>query len=355
MGGIHARFLLERPGFVLDVDLELPGRGVTALFGHSGSGKTTFLRCIAGLERVSKGQLIFEGETWQDAKCWRPTHQRPIGYVFQDASLFPHLTVMGNLRYGYARSRSTGRVRLDQIIDMLGIGHLLDRKPDRLSGGERQRVAIARAVAVCPRLLLMDEPLAALDLQRKREILPFLERLRDELDIPILYVSHLHEEVARLADHLVLMEGGKVLASGALSDMSARMELPVRLADDVGVVLAGVVAEKDVAWHLARVEFDGGSLWVRDGGVRVGQHVRVHVLARDVSLALQPGVTSIQNVLLSEVDAVGEDTHPGIALVRVRVGAALLLARLTRRAVSRLGIAVGQRVWTQIKSAALVE
>lgn len=355
MGGIHARFLLERPGFVLDVDLELPGHGVTALFGHSGSGKTTFLRCIAGLERVPEGRLIFEGETWQDAKHWRPTHQRPIGYVSQDASLFPHLTVMGNLRYGYARSRSTGRVRLDQIIDMLGIGHLLDRKPDRLSGGERQRVAIARAVAVCPRLLLMDEPLAALDLQRKREILPFLERLRDELDIPILYVSHLHEEVARLADHLVLMEGGKVLASGALSDMSARMELPVRLADDVGVVLAGVVAEKDVAWHLARVEFDGGSLWVRDGGVRVGQRVRVHVLARDVSLALQPGVTSIQNLLLGEVDAVGEDTHPGIALVRVRVGAALLLARLTRRAVSRLGIAVGQRVWTQIKSAALVE
>ena len=202
MAGIDARFRLDWPGFSLDVDLALPGRGVTALFGHSGSGKTTLLRCIAGLERAAQGRLAVDGEVWQDAGSWLPPHQRPIGYVFQEASLFAHLTVLGNLRYGMKRISGAQRVSLDHAIELLGIGHLLDRKPDRLSGGERQRVGIARALAVSPRLLLMDEPLAALDLKRKQEILPYLERLHDELSIPVLYVSHSPDEVARLADYL---------------------------------------------------------------------------------------------------------------------------------------------------------
>ena len=191
MSGIDARFRLDWPGFTLEVDLRLPGRGVTALFGHSGSGKTTLLRCIAGLECAPQGRLVVGGEVWQDAGRWLPTHRRPIGYVFQEASLFDHLTVLGNLRYGLTRSGAARqRVSLDQAVALLGIGHLLDRRPQRLSGGERQRVGIARALAVSPRLLLMDEPLAALDLARRQEILPYLERLHDELDIPVLYVSH---------------------------------------------------------------------------------------------------------------------------------------------------------------------
>jgi molybdate transport system ATP-binding protein len=198
--GIQARFKLAFPAFTLDVDLTLPGRGVTALFGHSGSGKTTLLRCIAGLERVPGGTLRVGEDVWQDGAAFLPTHKRPIGYVFQEASLFPHLTVRRNLEYGLKRVASSARkVSLDHAVALLGIGALLDRPPDPLSGGEKQRVAIARALAVSPRLLLMDEPLAALDLARKQEILPYLERLHDELEIPLLYVSHAPDDVARLA------------------------------------------------------------------------------------------------------------------------------------------------------------
>ncbi|AOX99837.1 molybdenum ABC transporter ATP-binding protein [Jeongeupia sp. USM3] len=355
MSSIEARFRLDWPGFSLDVDLNLPGRGVTALFGHSGSGKTTLLRCIAGLERASQGRLIVDGEVWQDAGLWVPTHKRPIGYVFQEASLFSHLSVLGNLRYGLNRINDEQRVSLDQAIELLGIGYLLERKPDRLSGGERQRVGIARALAVSPRLLLMDEPLAALDLKRKREILPYLERLHDELDVPIFYVSHSPDEVARLADHLVAMEGGRVQASGSLAETLARLDLPIRLGEDAGAILNATVGAVDKEWHLARVDFTGGSLWARDHGLAIGRHVRVRILARDVSLAEQPGDSSIQNVLRGQIDAVGDDEHPGVALVRVRIGAEIILARLTKRAVNALNVIPGRELWVQVKSVALLE
>ncbi|MFN4289959.1 MAG: molybdenum ABC transporter ATP-binding protein [Permianibacter sp.] len=355
MAGIDARFRLDWPGFSLDVDLELPSRGVTALFGHSGSGKTTLLRCIAGLERAPQGRFAIDGEVWQDAGHWLPTHRRPIGYVFQEASLFPHLSVMDNLRYGMTRSAKPQRISLDQAIALLGIGHLLDRKPERLSGGERQRVGIARALAVNPRLLLMDEPLAALDVKRKQEILPYLERLHEELEIPVLYVSHVPDEVARLADYLVAMEGGKVVANGPLAETLARLDLPIRLGEDAGAILEGTVAEVDRDWHLVRVDFDGGSLWARDQGLSVGRRVRLRVLARDVSLACEPGVSSIQNVLRGTVDAIGDDDHPGLALVQVRVGATVLLARLTKRAVNTLAVDAGMPIWVQLKSVALLE
>jgi molybdate transport system ATP-binding protein len=356
MAHIETRFKLDWPGFTLDVDLNLPGRGVTALFGHSGSGKTSLLRCIAGLEKPSCGRLVFKGKIWQDEKIWLPTHQRPIGYVFQEASLFPHLSILGNLRYGQKRSDGAGRVGLDAAIELLGIGHLLERKPDTLSGGERQRVGIARALAVGPEILLMDEPLAALDLKRKQEILPYLERLHDELDIPVLYVSHSPDEVARLADHLVAMDGGRVVAAGPLGETLARLDLPIRLGEDVGVVLEATVGEIDSEWHLARVDFPGGSLWTRDHAVPAGRHVRVRVLARDVSLALgEPGTSSIQNNLDGRVEALGDDEHPGLLLVRVQVGASLLVARLTRRSAAQLGIAPGLPVRVQVKSVALME
>lgn len=355
MAGIDARFRLDWDGFSLDVDLGLPGRGVTVFFGPSGSGKTTVLRCIAGLERAAEGRLVVDGAAWQDARHWLPVHKRPIGYVFQEASLLAHLSVIGNLRYGMRRSGCGGVVSLDHVIALLGIGPLLDRRPDRLSGGERQRVAIARALAVGPRLLLMDEPLAALDVKRKQEILPYLERLRDTLDIPVLYVSHSSDEVARLADYLVVMEEGRVRATGPLAETLARLDLPVRLRRDAGAIIAATVGAVDAAWHLARLDFRGGSLWTRDQGLPVGHRLRIHILARDVSLAERPAPSSIQNVLRGTIDAIGDDEHPGLALVRVRVGEALLLARLTRRAVAALGVGVGREMWVQVKSVALVE
>ena len=362
MAGIQARFKLDWPGFALDVDLDLPARGVTALFGHSGSGKTTLLRCIAGLERAPLGHLTVNGETWQDDEPgrkrgghWLPTHKRPLGYVFQEASLFPHLTVLGNLRYGLQRTTGAARVSLDQAIELLGIGLLLDRKPDQLSGGERQRAAIARALALSPSLLLMDEPLAALDLKRKQEILPYRERLHGELDIPVLYVSHSPDEVARLADHIVVLDAGRAVAAGPLKDTLARLDLPIHLGEDAGVVLDAVVAERDEKWHLSRVEFPGGSLWVRDGGHALGQKVRVRILARDVSIALQRSThTSIQNCLSAVIDEIADDHHPALALVRLKVGHLPVLARLTRRSAVGLGLSPGLRVWVQIKAVALI-
>ena|SRR5450830_487746 len=359
MNGIQARFRLDWPGFTLDVDLDLPARGVTALFGHSGSGKTTLLRCMAGLERASQGRLTVNGEIWQDVGpnggFWLPTHKRPVGYVFQEASLFPHLTVMGNLRYGLRRISGAQQESLDQAIELLGIGHLLERKPDRLSGGERSRIGIARALALRPRLLLMDEPLAALDLKRKQEILPYLERLHAELDIPVIYVSHAPDEVARLADHLVVMDTGRAIAAGPLTETLARLDLPIHLGEDAGVVLNAIVAERDANWHLARVEFPGGSLWVRDGGHAIGAPVRLRILARDVSIALEKvGGTSILNCLPATVDQLAPGEHPALALLRLQVGPSPLLARLTQRSAIGLGITPGMPVWVQIKAVALI-
>ncbi|HEX8979261.1 MAG TPA: molybdenum ABC transporter ATP-binding protein [Parasulfuritortus sp.] len=353
---IRVRLRLAWPGFSLDVDLRLPGRGVTALFGHSGSGKTTLLRCIAGLERAPGGYLSVAGEVWQDDGLFLPTHKRPLGYVFQEASLFPHLSIRGNLEYGMRRVPAAARrVSLDQAIELLGIGHLLDRRPDRLSGGERQRVAIARALALSPKILLMDEPLAALDLARKQEILPYLERLHDELEIPILYVSHSPDEVAHLADHIVAMEHGRAVAEGPLAETLSRLDLPIRLGEDVGVVLDAVIGERDEAWGLVKADFAGGSVWVRDDGHPVGHHVRIRILARDVSLALQhQSDTSILNLLPGTVAEQADDTHPAQALVRVEVGGTPIVARLTKRSAAALGLAVGRAVWVQIKAVALI-
>lgn len=350
---IEARFKLDYPGFTLDVDLSLPATGVTALFGQSGSGKTTLLRAIAGLERVPGGRLLFDGEVWQDAAVFLPTHRRPIGYVFQEASLFPHLTVQGNLDYG--RRRRPANADFQGTVELLGIGHLLDRKPERLSGGERQRVAIARALLTQPRLLLMDEPLAALDLARKEEILPYLEQLHETLKIPILYVSHAPDEVARLADHLVVLDAGRALASGPLTETLARLDLPIRLGEDAGVVLDAVVAARDAEWHLAGVDFSGGRLWVRDKGIETGRHVRVRILARDVSLARERiEGTSIVNAVAATVTALGDDAHPALCLVHLDCGGQPLLARLTRRSAHALGLAPGHAVWAQIKAVALI-
>ena len=248
---IKARFCLRREGFDLDIDITIPATGVTALFGPSGCGKTSLLRAIAGLETAESGYLNVAGSVWQENGFCLPVHKRPIGYVFQEASLFDHLTVRGNLEYGLRRIRGEeSRVSLEHAISLLGIGHLLTRKPGRLSGGEKQRVAIARALAVSPQLLLMDEPLSALDLGLKREIMPYLESMTRELDIPVIYVSHEPGEVSRLADHLVLMDKGQVVSSGATADMFTRLELPFALSERASSLLDAQVVSYDERYGL---------------------------------------------------------------------------------------------------------
>jgi molybdate transport system ATP-binding protein len=357
MNGLHARFRIERGDFTLDVDLDLPARGVSALFGHSGSGKTTCLRAIAGLERAPAGYVALGDEVWQDEArgLFVPPHRRALGLVFQEASLFPHLSVRANLEFGLKRvAPGERRFALGPVAEMLGIGALLERPPGSLSGGERQRVAIARALLSSPRLLLMDEPLAALDLQRKQEILPYLERMHDELSIPIVYVSHAPDEVARLADHLVLLEAGQVAASGPLGEILARLDLPPAFADDTGVVLETVLAEQEED-NLSRLQFGGGSLFVGRRQESIGSRLRCRIHARDVSIALErPQRSSIVNLLPAVVTATAATGTPGHVLVRMQVGEVALLARISERSQRELGICPGLPVWAQVKAVALL-
>lgn len=355
MNDLQVRIRLARRDFLLDADLRLPATGITAIFGPSGSGKTTLLRCLAGLERPEIAQVQVAGETWDDSArgIHLPTHRRPLGYVFQEASLFDHLDVAGNLEFG--RRRVGNAAPLDPLLQLLGIESLLRRRPHELSGGERQRVAIARALATQPRVLLLDEPLASIDLARRREILPWLEKLRDELRIPMVYVTHSGDEVARLADHLVLLEAGQVRAQGPLAETLARIDLPAVPGEEAGALLHGTIAERDERWQLAQVRFDGGALSIADAGLPIGRPVRVRVLARDVSLALAPPEqSSIQNLLPCTVRAIGAGGHPSQALVQLACGETLLLARITARAVDALQLGPGREVWAQVKSAALV-
>ena len=358
--GLRATFKLSYPGFELDVNLNLAGRGVTALFGPSGSGKTSCLRAIAGLERTDPGAMSYvavNGAVWQDDAhaLFVPVHQRALGFVFQDANLFTHLSVAKNLAFGMTRvAQDQRRVSLDKWVALLGIGHLMDRKPATLSGGERQRVAIARALATSPRILLMDEPLAALDAQRKAEILPCLEKLHSELDIPVLYVSHAIDEVARLADHLVLLDAGRVVASGPTAHMLTRLDLPLAHGDLAGAVIATTIVSHDPQDHLTLVKFSGGSLLIPQQTADVGQSLRIRVQARDVSLTLtrQSG-TSILNILHVTVTALSEDS-PGQLIVSLNADGCPLLARVTTRSAQALGLQAGLALYAQIKGVAIL-
>ncbi len=365
---VIAQFRVRWPGFALEVDLRLPGRGVTAFLGPSGSGKTTLLRCIAGLEPLGRGYLVFKGEVWQDSGrgLFLPTHQRPLGYVFQEASLFPHLSVRRNLDYGRRRAARSHPgphpVALDQIIALLGIGHLLDRMPERLSGGERQRVAIARALATRPRLLLMDEPLAALDPSRKAEILPYLERLHDELAIPVLYVSHSPDEVARLADHILVFADGRIRAAGPARDILSRLDLPLAHDNEVSSFLDGQVLAYDPEYELLRIQVPGARLWVPGAPRPQGARARVRIQARDVSIAIgAPAASSILNVLPARILEMGASEGPRL-LVKLGLGPAaetgadaFILARITRQSRDRLDLTLGQQVHAQVKAVALME
>jgi len=352
---LEARFQLNRGRFRLDATFSAPARGITALFGPSGCGKTTLLRAIAGLEQVEAGYLRLGDETWQDAKTDLPTHQRSLGYVFQEASLFPHLNVRGNLMYGYKRIADTSRrITFDQAVALMSLETLLPRHPGNLSGGERQRVAIARALLTSPSLLLLDEPLAALDARRKSELLPFFERLHDELALPVLYVSHAADEVARLADHLVLMEAGRVTASGPVDELLTRLDLPLARDHDAAAIIKATVTGHDETWQLATLAFAGGTFSICHSGLEKNQKVRLRILARDVSLTLdRQRDTSILNILPAHVEQLSEE-KPAQVIVRLKIGDARLLARITRKSAAALGLSPGKAVFAQVKSVALL-
>lgn len=358
---IDVAFKGDLDGFRLDVAFAAPARGVTALFGPSGCGKTSTLRCMAGLQRLP-GRCVVAGEVWQDDKLFLPPHRRPIGFVFQEASLFAHMSVRGNLLFSHAgRNRATvrpGAVAFDDVVDLLGLAGLIDRSPGGLSGGERQRVAIGRALLSDPRLLLMDEPLSALDRDRREEIMPFLERLHASLSLPILLVTHEMSTMERLADHLILIDGGRIVASGSLADIQSDPGLPLAARRDSAVSLEGVVVDVDPAYGIASVDVAGGVFRIPapEGGY-VGSHLRLQVAAGDISLAREkPGATTILNVLPARIIAArGSGEHEIIAVLQLGEtgGGVRMLARVTRLSWERLALGEGMSVYAQVKSIAL--
>lgn len=352
---ITARLRLERDDFTLDVDLLLPGSGVSAVFGPSGCGKTTLLRAVAGLEPRVKGELRIGDRVWQDAATFQPPHKRRVGYVFQEPSLFDHLDVRGNLEYGRKR-RSPGRheVAWDQVVAMLGLGPLLRRSPHQLSGGEKQRVAVGRALASDPVMLLLDEPLAALDEGLKQEILPYLDRLHRELDIPVLYVSHSRYEVARLADHLALLENGKCKVAGPVAEIFARLDLPLARQSGAETMIEAVIAGQDERYGLLYLDFAGGRIAVTGNGLTLGKRVRVQIKAKDVSLTLTRQTdTSILNIFPAVVDTLDGTGGPHVT-VRLLLNGVPLLGRITAKSADALNLAPGKRVFAQVKTVALV-
>ena len=354
---ITARFVLNYGNFQLAVDLRLPASGISVLFGHSGSGKTTLLRCIAGLQQAQQGFFQVNDQIWQDSdhNIFLPPHKRPLGYVFQEANLFPHLTVAENLQFGLKRTANKAAGdNLPQILELLGIGHLLQRWPGHLSGGERQRIAIARALVLNPKLLLMDEPLAALDFKRKQEILPFLSRLHQELKIPVLYVTHSQQEVAQLADHLVILAEGKVIAEGEVSETLSRLDLALAQDRQASIVWQATIVEHETDYHLTHVAFDGGILNLPTIDAAIGTPLRVQIFARDVSITLAaPTATSILNVLPATIIGLTND-HVGQSVVRLQVGKQSLLAHITRKSALLLNLQIGMAVYVQIKGTSIV-
>lgn len=353
MSDIAIRHRFPDGGFAIDVAFTAPSRGVTALFGPSGCGKSTVLAAVAGLLRPQEGRVELDGATVFDSakRLFLPPERRRCGVVFQDARLFPHLSVETNLRYGQRRAPhdATGP-GFEEVVELLGIGHLLDRRPGRLSGGERQRVALGRALLSRPRILLMDEPLAALDAARRAEVLPFLARLRDAAQLPILYVTHALDEVDALADHLVLLDQGRVLAAGPVTALAARTDLPLAARRDAGVLL-DCTASVTSSSGLTRLDFPGGALLTTLHPGPAGTRLRVRVRARDVAVAIEePRGLSTQNILrgvLAEIQPAGDGPE---VFLRLAIGPSHLLARITRDSVERLSLHPGMAIWALVKA-----
>lgn len=351
---------LSRGDFRLRCALSLPSAAVSAVFGPSGSGKTTLLRAVAGLERGARGRIVVDGDTWLDSArgIALPTWRRPVGYVFQEPSLLPHCDVTQNILFGAESGADLHSPAIAEAIDLLGLQPLLARRADQLSGGEQQRVAIARALAARPRLLLLDEPLSALDAARRRDVLPWLATLRRELKLPMLYVTHQASEVMQLADHLVLIEGGEVRASDRLDALlPALVPHAADADDDACALLHGQVVGHDQAWQLTEVDCHGVRLWLcTHAPVPQGRALRLRIEARDVSLSLAPPVdTSVQNLIACRIASIDSAGHPAQRLVKLSVQEQTLWARVTARAAHALQLAPGLTVWAQIKAIAVLD
>ncbi len=356
---IEARFRGRRGRFNLDVDFTCPARGVTALFGPSGCGKTTVLRCIAGLDRLPDGYLVVNGAVWQDGADSVPTHRRPLGYVFQEASLFPHMSVRANLVYGQKRARAQSGLDVEEVAGLLGLNALLDRAPGHLSGGERQRVAIGRALLSAPEILLMDEPLASLDRFAKNDILPYLERLHDELAIPILYVSHDIAEVERLADRMVLMETGHVRASGPTESLLADPDLPFARQPDAASVLVGTVAAHDPDYGLTSLRVNDTVFFVPGAVGETGSRHRLRIVASDVALCRPPlpeglSILNAPSARIIDIQPAGKHQVTVFLAIGPAGDGAVLLSHITRKSCDALALKTGDRVHALIKSAALL-
>ncbi len=352
---LNVRLRHRFPNASIDVTFEVPTPGLTAVFGPSGAGKSTVIAAVAGLLRPDHCRIVLDDIVLADTEAglWVPPEARRAGLVFQDARLFPHMSVGTNLRYGMRRVPA-GPIGFDDVVSLLGIGALLDRRPHTLSGGERQRVAIGRALLSQPRLLLMDEPLASLDAARKAEILPYLADIKTALRLPVLYVTHAMEEVARLADAVVLMEAGAVVAVGNLPEMTSRADLPLARRDDAAAVLPARVLSHDPARQLSRIEAGGTSLLVPLLDEPAGAAIRVRIPAREVILAREaPSAISVHNIVSGIVRAVTQDAVRHAALVEVALPEGAFLARVTPDAITRLGLSQGAPVLALIKSVAI--
>lgn len=353
---IHAA--KHRKDFTLDVTIDVPGPGIVALFGRSGCGKTTLVNIIAGLLAADSARIEIDGVVLDDTHARRhvAAEKRRIGYVFQDARLFPHFDVRGNLRYGERRAPATDRRRIefDHVVELLGLRALLQRRPRELSGGEKQRVALGRALLSQPRMLLLDEPLASLDVARREEVLPYLERLRDEFAVPMVYVSHQFDEVLRLASHVVLMNRGRVVTQGDVGQVSLHPELRTIVGlEAVGAVLSGTIVAADPHTGLAAIAVGKGILNTTLPDARPGVPVRVQLLARDVILAIYPPEgLSVRNMLAGTVASIVEDCVD-TDLVSVDIGGATVLARVTRMAIQALTLRPGMSVWVLIKAVSI--
>jgi molybdate transport system ATP-binding protein len=355
MATLELDVALDYPGFGLRFAAALPLVGITGLFGPSGCGKSTLLRIIAGLERNARGRVAFDGEAWQEGAGGRfvPPHRRGVGYVFQETRLFPHLTVAGNLGYADRRSRHAGNaIRMTDVIEALDLQPLLERRTTGLSGGERQRVAIARTLLSRPRLLLMDEPLAALDYRRKGEILPYIERLPSTFGLPMVYVTHAIDEVSRLAERLILMAAGAKTAVGPTADLLNRLDLqPATGRFEAGSMVTAQVIEHDPAFRLTRLEFEGQNLLMPAADLAPGERVQLRIRARDVALATtRPTGISIRNIFEGTIAEIVLEPDTAFAETLVAIGGARLRARITRAAVAELGLAPGSPVFALVKS-----
>jgi len=351
---IECKIKVTLGSFILNANFKIPDQGVTVIYGSSGSGKTTLLRAIAGLEESKDGYLKLGNLIWQDETTFVKTHRRQIGYVFQDAALFEHLNVRGNLDYAIKRTSVLNKEYINSIYSLLDIESLMDRDTKQLSGGEKQRVAIARALLVKPKVLLLDEPLSALDVKRKNEILPYLDSLHNQLDIPILYVTHSQDETSRLADHLMLIEDGKIIGSGPIDEMLTSFDMPLSHSYDAISIIHAKVISRDPDFNLMRLEFSGGKFVVPDNGLPTESLVRIRVAARDVSLTKNKQTdTSILNIFPAVVEEIVPEGKAQV-MVRLKMNEVVLLACLTRKSSSTLNLENGLNVFVQVKSVAIL-